>query len=81
MQIGAHGEGGPFYVRVLRDLSGELLFEADPARMTVIAALEWAEDEIRGMYERDKRQALSALEAGFHLGGGPLPKREDLYDR
>lgn len=32
-------------------------------------------------YERAKRLALKLLEQGFHMGGGKLPKRSELYDR
>jgi len=32
-------------------------------------------------YEAAKRAALDRLERGSHLGGGPLPSREDLHDR
>jgi predicted transcriptional regulator len=37
-----------------------------------------AEDEA---YEAAKRAALERLERGTHLGGGPLPSREELHDR
>ena len=37
-----------------------------------------AEDEA---YENAKRAALQRLEQGSRLGGGPLPPREELYDR
>jgi len=37
-----------------------------------------AEDEA---YETAKRAALERLERGSHLGGGPLPSRDELYDR
>jgi predicted transcriptional regulator len=37
-----------------------------------------AEDEA---YETAKRAALQRLERGAHLGGGPLPSREELHDR
>lgn len=42
-----------------------------------IAAL--AEEE--QTYQRAKRLALKLLEQGFHMGGGKLPKRSELYDR
>jgi hypothetical protein len=32
-------------------------------------------------YEQARRRALAYLDSGFDLGGGPLPRREDLYDR
>jgi predicted transcriptional regulator len=32
-------------------------------------------------YETAKRAALARLERGTHLGGGPLPRRDELYDR
>ena len=32
-------------------------------------------------YETAKRAALERLERGTHLGGGPLPSRDDLHDR
>jgi predicted transcriptional regulator len=37
-----------------------------------------AEDEA---YESAKRAALARLERGSHLGGGPLPSRDELHDR
>jgi metal-responsive CopG/Arc/MetJ family transcriptional regulator len=43
-------------------------------------------DELREMvdrsrnYERCKKQAMTALAAGFHLGGRPA-RREDLHER
>ena len=37
-----------------------------------------AEDDA---YEAAKRVALSRLEQGSHLGGGPLPTRDELHDR
>lgn len=37
-----------------------------------------AEDEA---YETAKRGALERLERGAHLGGGPLPSRDELHDR
>lgn len=32
-------------------------------------------------YENAKRAALERLERGSHLGGAPLPSRDELYDR
>ncbi|HEY4576069.1 MAG TPA: DUF6364 family protein [Thermoanaerobaculia bacterium] len=32
-------------------------------------------------YESAKRAALKRLERGAHLGGGPLPARDELHDR
>ena len=32
-------------------------------------------------YETAKRAALERLERGVHLGGGPLPSRDELHDR
>jgi len=32
-------------------------------------------------WERAKARALALMESGFHLGGGPLPSREELHDR
>jgi predicted transcriptional regulator len=37
-----------------------------------------AEDEV---YEAAKRTALKRLEGGIHLGGGPLPARDELHER
>lgn len=37
-----------------------------------------AEDEA---YEVAKRIALKRLERGAHLGGGPLPSRDELHER
>jgi predicted transcriptional regulator len=37
-----------------------------------------AEDEA---YETAKRAALERLEQGAHLGGGPLPSRDELHER
>ena len=37
-----------------------------------------AEDDA---YESAKRAALKRLERGAHLGGGPLPARDELHDR
>jgi predicted transcriptional regulator len=37
-----------------------------------------AEDEA---YEAAKRAALERLARGAHLGGGPLPTRDELHDR
>ena len=32
-------------------------------------------------YEAAMREELDRLKRGLHLGGGPLPRREELYDR
>jgi predicted transcriptional regulator len=32
-------------------------------------------------YEAAKRAALARLERGAHLGGGPLPARDELHER
>jgi hypothetical protein len=32
-------------------------------------------------YETAKRAALKRLERGAHLGGGPLPSRDEIHDR
>jgi hypothetical protein len=32
-------------------------------------------------YEHSKEQALARLDKGYSLGGGKLPKREELYNR
>lgn len=32
-------------------------------------------------YDRARRQALATLEKGFHMGGQPLPPRDELHDR
>ena len=32
-------------------------------------------------YERAKAAALSQLRRGFHLGGGPMPGREERHER
>ena len=32
-------------------------------------------------YERAHRQALNLLDEGFHLGGKPLPLRDELHER
>jgi predicted transcriptional regulator len=32
-------------------------------------------------HETAKRAALERLERGSHLGGSPLPSRDELYDR
>lgn len=32
-------------------------------------------------FETARRAALQRLERGSHLGGGPLPTRDELYDR
>ena len=32
-------------------------------------------------YQRAAAAARAHLDKGFHLGGAPLPKRVDLYDR
>lgn len=32
-------------------------------------------------YTEARRRALALLDSGFHLGGGALPKRDELYDR
>jgi plasmid stability protein len=37
-----------------------------------------AEDEA---YETARRTALLRLERGAHLGGGPLPARDELHER
>ena len=42
-------------------------------------------DQIRGIaaqesdYERSKKQALARLDKGYSLGGGKMPKREEIY--
>jgi hypothetical protein len=33
------------------------------------------------IYERARRQALAALDEGFHMGGQPLPPRDELHER
>ncbi|MBV9278848.1 MAG: hypothetical protein JOZ41_02090 [Chloroflexi bacterium] len=37
------------------------------------------EDEAR--YRGARREALADLNSGFHMGGGPLPSREELHER
>jgi len=37
-----------------------------------------AEDEA---YQAARRTALERLQRGSHLGGGPLPTRDELHDR
>ncbi len=32
-------------------------------------------------YEAARQAALARLERGAHLGGGPLPPRDELHDR
>jgi hypothetical protein len=32
-------------------------------------------------YRAACREALATLERGYELGGGPYPRRDDLYDR
>lgn len=32
-------------------------------------------------FQAHRRKAIAELRAGYHLGGGPLPRREDVYDR
>jgi hypothetical protein len=32
-------------------------------------------------YERAKRHARAMLRKGFHMGGGPLPTRDELHER
>lgn len=32
-------------------------------------------------YERNKKMALARLDKGYSLGGGKMPKREELYNR
>ncbi len=32
-------------------------------------------------YERAERQAMTLLDQGFHLGGGPRPSRDELHER
>jgi len=31
-------------------------------------------------YREAQRHALEEMNTGFHLGGGPYPKRDELYD-
>lgn len=35
----------------------------------------------RDRYEKAKQAAIAELRRGYHLGGGPLPRREEIYDR
>jgi hypothetical protein len=37
--------------------------------------------EAEGGYVKARESALRRLKAGHHLGGGPLPDREELHDR
>jgi len=39
------------------------------------------EEEQRKMRREAGRRLVALLEKGFHLGGPPYPKREELYDR
>ena len=32
-------------------------------------------------YQRAERQALATLDKGFHMGGQPLPPRDELHER
>ena len=32
-------------------------------------------------YQAAREEALALLERGFHLGGGPLPRRNELHER
>jgi predicted transcriptional regulator len=61
-------------VRVLaarRNRSVSALLREELARLV-------AEDEA---YETAKRAALERLARGAHLGGGPLPARDELHER
>jgi len=35
----------------------------------------------RDRYEKAKQAAIAELRRGYHLGGGPLPQRNEIYDR
>ncbi len=35
----------------------------------------------RDRYEKAKAAAIAELRRGYHLGGGPLPRRDEVYDR
>jgi len=35
----------------------------------------------RDRYEKAKQAAIAELRRGYHLGGGPLPRRDEIYDR
>ena len=82
--------------RVAADIAGpkgraRVVVDDDPA----VAILRVAEEEVLEVQEQYEeglitdeeryratcRQALVDLETGFHLGGGSLPPREELYDR
>jgi predicted transcriptional regulator len=54
-----------------RNLSVSALLREELSRLVF-------EDEA---YETAKRAALERLERGSHLGGGPLPSRDELHDR
>ena len=54
-----------------RNLSVSALLRGELSRLV-------AEDEA---YESAKPVALERLERGSHLGGGPLPSRDEIYDR
>ena len=32
-------------------------------------------------YESARREAVDTMRKGFHLGGGPLPTRDEIHDR
>jgi hypothetical protein len=56
--VGSHSETEFFYIRVVQEKSGELVFEGDSpqdgeARLTVLGALHWAESEIRARTSDD----------------------------
>jgi len=35
----------------------------------------------RDRYAKAKQAAIAELRRGYHLGGGPLPRRDEIYDR
>ena len=56
-----------------RNLSVPALLRQELSRLV---AEDAAKDEA---YQTAKRAALERLQQGSHLGGGPLPKRSELY--
>jgi hypothetical protein len=58
---------------VRRNLSVPALLRQELLRLV-------AEDEAKDeAYEKAKRAALERLQRGSNLGGGPLPRRNELY--
>lgn len=75
-------EAGQRSARALRALERADMPLRDAGELLGIShqrAAQIAKADRRG-YDQQRRRAIAELRSGYDLGGGPLPRRQDVYD-